>query len=174
MIFMKKDIINLILYIIALCLTTIVFSFAVCYFLVIGLDLVTNPSTEAFLQKHHFVSGLILVFFLFCIITAFFFPVIVTKLFLDKNWSKYVTYFYDHMQYPTIVLIGYILIRQLLISSNLGIEENRFIFYNWWIYLVYSLALIRKFIKPIYKCFWILYFIFAIIAIAMHLNGFIL
>ncbi len=83
---MKKDIINLIL---TLCLTTIAFSFVACMSVGVGLALVTTPFTKVLLEEHHFIDYSIFIFGAFCVITAFFFPVITTKLFLDTNWSKY-------------------------------------------------------------------------------------
>ncbi len=103
--------------------------------------------------KYNFAINLIFIFNAFCIITTFFLPMIITKTVLDKNLSRYLTYFFDHIKYPTIILTCFVLFKVFFDTGTL----NMF-FYDWCFYSVYLLAVARKFIRPVYKQFWYFYY----------------
>lgn len=75
------------------------------------------------------------------------FPMLITKIALDKNWSKYLNCFFDHFIYTTIVFI-------ILISYKIYLGADILCFAAF--SCIYILAFIRRFIKPIYNYFWIL------------------
>ncbi len=148
---MKIDIRNLIFYIMALCLTLPLYALVIYGMLGFAFIFESSNAFAVLYNKFKFIDNIIFSFGMFCFIASFFYPMIVTKAALDKNWSKYVTYFYNHMQYPTIVLICYILIRQFLLLSNLDIDSYSFLFCDWYLYSIYFLVVVRKYLKSTYE-----------------------
>ncbi len=68
--------------------------------------------------------------------------IILTKTFLDKKESKYLTCFFDNLLYPTIALLIVVLCR---------IYFNLYISYLIMFIAIYFVGFIRKFAKPLYN-----------------------
>lgn len=90
---------------------------------------------------------------LLCSIILFAVSILITKIALDRKWSKYLNYIYDHFIYFTLmfaVLIFY------LVHFNIdGVIFSLYIF-------IYIFALIRKFFKPLYNNILLLLVIFCL------------
>ena len=158
---MKKDVINLIIYLfvsIFLYLYASALGFAFVFILFAGLkgldtrpfdsDFLNYILLEPLLSLLPFPDGLFVFFALRIILLLSF--TILTKIFLDKKLTKYLNFFFDNFIYPTIFLIITVVIMFHFPYYNAFVNSCVFELAIFYVPL-YILGFFRKFIKPIYN-----------------------